>query len=859
MHITVEIESELWTIVSCYAPQTGCEEEEKMRFWSDLDEVVQTIDRNEGLVIAGDFNGHVGGENTGFEEVHGGHGIGLPNPEGIAILDFATAYQLRIVNTMFTKLPNHLVTYNSGNNQSQIDFILVRSAHIREVMDCKTLPGEQVTSQHRIVVMKVKIRKSKKRKEKLVKKIRWWKLKDREIREKFIEKVLEAVVFIELEEERFQDQYKILMRIFREAGTEVCGTSSGRRKEGKETWWWNPKTEKVVLEKKAGLRRWKRSGNQGDQEEYQRLNRNAKKVISEEQRKVMDELYDRLDTKEGEKEIYRIASERDRKTKDTGKVFTVKDENGNVLKESEDIKQRWKTYFEELYNQENQRIQTEETNPVFGPVEEITAAEVKQAMKKMKNNKACGPDMIPVEVWKALGDIGEQLLRKIFNMVLRTGRMPEEWRRSLITPIYKGKSDILDCKNYRGIKLLSHTFKIWERIVDTRLRSIITPHESHLGFRPGRGTTDAIFMIRQVMEKYREGQKNLSIVFIDLEKAYDRVPREELWRSLRLRGVPEYLIECIKDMYQECNTSVVCAAGESESFQVKVGLHQGSALSPFLFVTLMDVLTEDVRLELPWAMLYADDIAMCMVETADLNVNLEAWREKLEDRGLRINRVKTEWMRCLFGAEDDEVGLEIDMENLKEVESFKYLGSILDKSGSIEREIGNRIKAGWASWRKCSGVMCDRRMSLRLKRKIHTTVIRPAMIYGAETWTTTKREEERLNVNEMRMLRWSCGVTRKDRVPNKYIRGSLKVTEVRKKIMERRLMWYGHVERREEDHYLKRVANMEIPGKRRIGRPKTRWKDSVKRDMKEIGLTAIVAQDRNTWRRSVKDHCSDPK
>ena len=130
MHITVEIESELWTIVSCYAPQTGCEEEEKMRFWSDLDEVVQTIDRNERLVIAGDFNGHVGGENTGFEEVHGGHGIGLPNPEGIAILDFATAYQLRIVNTMFTKLPNHLVTYNSGNNQSQIDFILVRSAHI---------------------------------------------------------------------------------------------------------------------------------------------------------------------------------------------------------------------------------------------------------------------------------------------------------------------------------------------------------------------------------------------------------------------------------------------------------------------------------------------------------------------------------------------------------------------------------------------------------------------------------------------------------------------------------------------------------------------------------------------------------
>ena len=203
-----------------------------------------------------------------------------------------------------------------------------------------------------------------------------------------------------------------------------------------------------------------------DKEEYQRLNRKAKKVVAEEQRKVIDELYDKLNTKEGEKDIYRIVSERERKTKDTGKVFTVKDENGKVLKESEEIKKRWKIYFEELYNEENQRVETEEADPVLGPVEEVTATEVKQAMKKMKNNKACGPDMVPVEVWKALGEAGKQLLRKIFNMVLRTGRMPEEWRRSLITPIYKGKSDILDCKNYRCIKLLSHTFKIWERIVD---------------------------------------------------------------------------------------------------------------------------------------------------------------------------------------------------------------------------------------------------------------------------------------------------------------------------------------------------------------------------------------------------------
>ena len=181
-----------------------------------------------------------------------------------------------------------------------------------------------------------------------------------------------------------------------------------------------------------------RSGMQEDKEEYQRLKRKAKKVVAEEQGKAMDEFYSKLDTREGEKEIYRIASERDRKTKDSGKVFTVKDRNGNILKESEEIKKRWKEYFDELYNEENPRVETEEADPVSGPVEEVTVAEVRQAMKKMKNNKACGPDMVPVEVWKALGEVGVQLLGKIFNMVLRTGRMPEEWRRSLKTPIYKG-------------------------------------------------------------------------------------------------------------------------------------------------------------------------------------------------------------------------------------------------------------------------------------------------------------------------------------------------------------------------------------------------------------------------------------
>ena len=106
--------------------------------------------------------------------------------------------------------------------------------------------------------------------------------------------------------------------------------------------------------------------------------------------------------------------------------------------------------------------------------------------------------------------------------------MPEEWRRSVLIPIYKNKGDTQCCENYRRIKLISHTMKVWERIIEARLRDRVEISKQQYGFMPGKETTNAVFALRMLMEKYREGQREQHCVFIDLEKAYDRVPREEL-------------------------------------------------------------------------------------------------------------------------------------------------------------------------------------------------------------------------------------------------------------------------------------------------------------------------------------------
>ena len=126
--------------------------------------------------------------------------------------------------------------------------------------------------------------------------------------------------------------------------------------------------------------------------------------------------------------------------------------------------------------------------------------------------------------------------------------------------------------------------------------------------------------------------------------------------------------------------------------------------------------------------------------------------------------------------------------------------------------------------------------------KAYRTVVTPALMYWAETWALKKAQEKKVEVAEMRMLRWMCGVTKLDKIRNERIRRTTKVGEITKKVQERRLKWHGHVMRREEHCVGRRATVMKVRGRRKRGRPKRRWLDKVKDDIKEKGQSA-------TWRR----------
>ena len=187
-------------------------------------------------------------------------------------------------------------------------------------------------------------------------------------------------------------------------------------------------------------------------------------------------------------------------------------------------------------------------------------------------------------------------------------------------------------------------------MVDARVRRIVKIDDMQFGFMAGKGTTDAIFIVRQLQEKYLAKKKDLWMAFVDLEKAFDRVPREVVWWALRSLGVDEWMVSVIRAMYTDTSTMVKLNAKVSKGFRVKVGVHQGSVLSPLLFIIVLEALSRRFRGGLPMELLYADDLVLMTDSEEQLVEKIRKWKVGMEEKGLRVNLGKTKVMKCRDGA-----------------------------------------------------------------------------------------------------------------------------------------------------------------------------------------------------------------
>ena len=223
------------------------------------------------------------------------------------------------------------------------------------------------------------------------------------------------------------------------------------------------------------------------------------------------EAVEKVDLSRDVHDFFRIAKQRAGEKSDVVGVTCLKDKIGAVKLSMDDRKKIWKEHMEKLMNVENEWSDSIDASKVEGVVRRVEVEEVQCAMNRMKIGKASGPSGVALEMFKAGGDKCLKSLTNIFNDILFKNKLPEEWMLSFLLPIFKGKGDSLNSNSYRGIKLLEHAFKLYEKILDGRLHEVVDIDKMQYGFLPGRGTVDAVFVLRRPTEKCRA--KNKEVVF----------------------------------------------------------------------------------------------------------------------------------------------------------------------------------------------------------------------------------------------------------------------------------------------------------------------------------------------------------
>jgi len=359
-------------------------------------------------------------------------------------------------------------------------------------------------------------------------------------------------------------------------------------------------------------------------------------------------------------------------------------------------------------------------------------------------------------------------------------------------------------------------------------------------------------------------------------------------------------------LYSESFSKVRFGGSTSPEFPIGVGVHQGSALSPLLFILVLEVATKECRTGDPWELLYADDLVLTGETKEEVTNMFLRWKEAMECRGLKVNLGKTKIMvtgkqgenlqsgrypcsvcgrgtgtnsilcvtcnrwchgrcsglprvsgvvgfhcpRCAGQVQvaptlDDSIIIPEGV--IAEVKQFCYLGDLLDSEGGAERAAKARVSIAWMRWRELSSLLCNPGIPLRHRARVYDACIRSTMLYGSETWAATRQVEDILVKCDRRMLRRMCGVRLSERVAMMELLERCSLLDLEKVMTKRRLNWYGHVVRRSESEALGRVMSVVAPGRRPRGRPKKTWKQRVEEDLRIFGLSGEIATDRDQW------------
>lgn len=309
--------------------------------------------------------------------------------------------------------------------------------------------------------------------------------------------------------------------------------------------------------------------------------------------------------------------------------------------------------------------------------------------------------------------------------------------------------------------------------------------EAQAEFRPGRSTMDQLFTLRQMLEKRLERNQSLLCCFIDYEKAFDSVWQEGLWKAMNFFGYSLKYIHLLQALYQQSSSAVRVNRELTDWFKTTVGVRQGCVLSPqlvniileavMLYVIHDTMIGVRVQGQLINNLRFADDIVLVADNDRDLQTLVVLVHQSSSNFGLKINITKTEVQA--ISKQPQLLNINIGGKQLKQVEKFTYLGGTISQTGSCSDEVQHRIGKAIGAFQAINTIWQSKDIRCSTNVELYKVLVLSIMLYGAETWTLKKVDENRLHFFEMACLRRIMGVTRLDRMRNTQIRSQLSMGE----------------------------------------------------------------------------------
>ncbi|GFO35998.1 endonuclease-reverse transcriptase [Plakobranchus ocellatus] len=514
----------------------------------------------------------------------------------------------------------------------------------------------------------------------------------------------------------------------------------------------------------------------------------------------------------------------------------------DLLTDSTSILTRWSEHFQNLFSA-NRTVQDTAMDripqlPLRDELDEIPSLEETiEAISQLKTSHLkYGRMEAQHSIFMSIA------LHNLLVCCWEKGKLPQDFRDAVIITIFKNKGEKSDCSNYRGITLLSIAGKVFARVLLNRLIPTIAEEnlpESQCGFRSNRGTTDMVFVLRQLQEKCREQNKGLYATFVDLTKAIDTVSRTGLWLILERLGCPPKFLQMVIQLHENQCGQVRINGDLSEPFSISNGVKQGCVLASTLFSIFFSMMLKQanencededgiyIRYRLDGSLfnlrrlqahtktnerlirdlLFADDAALVAHTEQALQSLISCFADASRLFGLEISLKKTEVLHQPAPQEAyHPPHILINSSELKSTPQFTYLGCTISSDARLDKEIDNRLARANSSFgRLYKRVWNNKSLKIKTKIQVYRAVVLTTLLYGSETLVTYSSHIRLLERLHQRCLRTILQIHWSDLVTNVEVLEQAEIPSIEALIAKSQLRWAGHVCRM-KDHRLPKIA-----------------------------------------------------